>query len=64
MSDRQIQVMQTPTISNNCNAVFHQANGAFRHAALPKKPGFPPFTGAAIGVVVGSVFVIIQSVLL
>ncbi len=40
MSDRRIQVMQTPTISNNCNAVFHRPRWRFSACSLPKKQDF------------------------
>jgi hypothetical protein len=39
MSDRPIQAMQTPTISNNYNAVFHHTDGDVWHAGR-QKSGF------------------------
>jgi hypothetical protein len=59
MSDRPIQAMRTPTISNNYNAVFHHTDGDVWHAGR-RKSGFSPLFGAAVGVVVGGVLVVSQ----
>jgi hypothetical protein len=58
MSDRPIQAMPTPTILNNYNAVSHHTDGDVWHAGR-QKAGFT-FTGAAIGVVVGGVLVVVS----
>jgi hypothetical protein len=59
MSDRPIQACKRQLFRTTTTLYFTDTDGAVRHAAC-QKAGFPPFTGAAIGVVVGGVLVIVS----
>jgi hypothetical protein len=59
MSDRPIQAMRMPIILNNYNAVSHQHRWRCLACRSPKVRLSPLF-GAAIGVVVGGVLVVVS----
>ncbi len=58
-SDKPIQAMRMPIILSNYNVVSHQHRWRCSACSLPKGR-IPAFTGAAIGVVVGGVLVIVS----